>query len=91
MLEGFSLGHYLLLLDYTGRLFREGKAVISAEVGGILERLGSTADRWQACLERLKAGRMLGRFFAATRARLRQAATALGVHHLANLDACPAS
>ena len=31
MLEGFSLGNYLLLVDYTGRLFREGKAVISAE------------------------------------------------------------
>ena len=29
MLEGFSLGSYLLLVDYTGRLLREGKAVIS--------------------------------------------------------------
>ncbi len=28
MLEGFSLGNYLLLVDYTGRLFREGKAVV---------------------------------------------------------------
>ena len=42
MIEGFSLGSYLLLVDYTGRLFREGKATISAEVSGILERLGST-------------------------------------------------
>jgi len=25
-LERFSLGNYLLLVDYTGRLFREGKA-----------------------------------------------------------------
>jgi hypothetical protein len=25
MLEGFSLGSYLLLVDYTGRLFRDGK------------------------------------------------------------------
>ena len=30
MLEGFSLGNDLLLVDYTGRLFREGKTVISA-------------------------------------------------------------
>ena len=45
MLEGFSLGNYLLLVDYTGRLFREGKAVISAELGAILERLGSSAER----------------------------------------------
>ena len=34
MLEGFSLGHYLLLVDYTGRLFREGKVTISAELAG---------------------------------------------------------
>ena len=44
MLEGFSLGSYLLLVDYTGRLFRDGKAVISAELAGILERLGSSAE-----------------------------------------------
>ena len=41
MLEGFSLGSYLLLVDYAGRLFRDGKAVISAELNGILERLMS--------------------------------------------------
>jgi hypothetical protein len=29
MIEGFSLGSYLLLVDYSGRLFREGKALIS--------------------------------------------------------------
>jgi len=90
MLEGFSLGRYLLLVDYTGRLFREGKAAISAELAGIFQRLGTSADRWQARLEKLKAGRLLGRFFAGTRARLREAAVALGVHHLANLDGCAA-
>ena len=41
MLEGFSLGSYLLLVDYTGRLFRDGKAVMFAELMGILERLMS--------------------------------------------------
>jgi hypothetical protein len=45
MLEGISLGSYLLLIDYTGRLFRDGKATISAELSGILERLCSNADR----------------------------------------------
>ncbi len=54
MLEGFSLGSYLLLVDYTGRLFRDGKAVISAELTGILDRLGTTAESWQARLEKLK-------------------------------------
>ena len=88
MLEGFSLGSYLALVDFTGRLFRDGKAVISAEVAGILARLGSSAERWQARLEKLKTGRLLGRFFAASRDRLREVAARLGVHHLANLGGC---
>ena len=67
MLEGFSLGNYLLLVDYTGRLFREGKSVISAEVSGILDRLGSSAEGWWSRLAKLSRGRLLGRFFAASR------------------------
>ena len=90
MLEGFSLGSYLLLVDYTGRLFREGKATISREVAGIIDRLGSNAESWRARLEKLSKGRLLGRFFAASRERLREVATHLGVHHLANLGGCPA-
>lgn len=90
MLQGFSLGNDLLLVDYTGRLFREGKSVISAELTGILNRLGTTAETWQARLEKLKSGRLLGRFFAASRERLREAAAKLRVHHLANLAGCAA-
>jgi hypothetical protein len=90
MLEGFSLGNYLLLVDYTGRLFRDSKAVISAELTGILDRLGSSAESWQARLEKLRDGRLLGRFFAASRRRLREVAAHLNVHHLANLGGCPA-
>ena len=41
--------------DHTGRLFREGKAVISAELGAILERLGSSAENWQARLRKLSS------------------------------------
>ena len=89
-LEGFSLGSYLILVDYTGRLFRDGKATISAELSGILNRLGCSAESWRARLEKLKGGRLLGRFFAASRERLRQVAAHLGVHHLANLGGCPA-
>ena len=90
MIEGFSLGNYVLLLEYTGRLFREGKAVISGELAGVFERLGSNAENWQARLQKLAAGRLLGRFFAASRARLREVAKRLGVHHLANLGGCGA-
>ena len=90
MLAGLSLGSYLLLVDYTGRVFRDGKTVISAELTGILNRLGTTAESWQARLEKRKGGRLLGRFFAASRERLREVAAHLGVHHLANLSGCPA-
>ncbi len=90
MLEGLSLGSYLLLVEYTGRLFRDGKAVISAQLTGIFERLGSTAETWWTRLEKLSKGHLLGRFFAASRARLRDVAARLGVHHLANLAGCPA-
>src|ERR1700688_3959013 len=55
MLEGFSLGSYLILVDYTGRLFRDGKAAISAELSGILNRLGSRDASWQARLEKVES------------------------------------
>jgi hypothetical protein len=90
MLEGLSLGSYLLLVDYTGRLFRDGKTAISAELAGILERLGSNSERWWSRIEKLSKGRLLGRFFAASRERLREVARGLGVHHLANLGGCVA-
>jgi len=38
---------------------------------------------------KLSEGRLLGRFYAANRARLREVAAELGVHHLANLTARP--
>ena len=62
------------------------------EVAEIMERIGSSADDWQAPLEQLKrrGGRLLGRFFAVTRDRLRAVAKQCGVHHLANLGGCPA-
>ena len=50
----------------------------------ILERLGSSPESWQARLEKLRGGRLLGRFFAASRERLREVATRLAVDHLAN-------
>jgi len=67
MLEGFPLCSYLLLVDYTGRLFREGKAAISREVAANFERIGTTAETWEARLEKLSQGRLLDRFFAASR------------------------
>jgi hypothetical protein len=74
MIEGFSLGNYLVLVDYTRRLFREGKAAISREVAGIFERIGTDAETWQARLEKLREDCLLGRFLAASRQRLREVA-----------------
>jgi hypothetical protein len=91
MVEGFSLGNYLLLVDFTARLYREGKATLSRSVAEILDRLGSSVEHWQAWLERLRQGRFLGRFFATSRQRLRAVADRLGLKRVANLGACPAS
>ena len=77
------------LVDYTGRLFREGKASISAELAEIFERLGRNAQSWQLQIEKLRGDRLLGRFFAASRAKLREIAGRLGVHHLVNLRGWP--
>jgi hypothetical protein len=52
--RGLSLPKYLLLLDYTARVFREGKANFNAAVAPIFERLGTTAELWQQRLTHLK-------------------------------------
>ena len=89
MIEGFALGSYLLLVDYTSRLYREGKATLTREMAEILDRLHTGAEQWQARLDRLRTGRPLGRFFAATRARLREIGTRLNLKHVPNLGGCP--
>jgi hypothetical protein len=89
MMQGFPLGSYIKLVDYTGRLFRNGKASISADLAGIFERLGCSAENWHNRMQRLNGDRLLGRFFAATRAKLREIVERLGVRHLVNLAGCP--
>ena len=88
MLAGFTLGNYLMLVEYTGRLIRDGKASISAELSDVFARLGSSSEAWQTRLMKLAGGRLLGRFLAAHRQRLRELAQHMGVHHLANLGGC---
>jgi len=62
-----------------------GLLLNTAELSGILDRLGSDVERWQTRLEKLRGGRPLGRFFAASQERLREVATHLGVHHVGDL------
>jgi hypothetical protein len=91
MIEGLSLGQYLLVVDETARLFREGKAVVSRAAAEILDRLGGGAASWQARLKALSEGRLLGRFFASSRQRLREIGARVGLRRVANLGGCPAS
>ena len=85
MRNGFTLGQYLMLVEYTGRMLREGKAAISSELADIFSRLGCTPETWGVRMSKLTGGRMLGRFLAASRERLRQLASKLNVRHLANV------
>ncbi len=89
-METFTIGNYLAIVEYTGRLYRDGKARISVEVAGILERLGCSQERWQTRLRLLSSGRNQGRFLASSKERLQQAAQKLGFHRLVNLNGCPA-
>ena len=84
---GFSVMDQMV--DYTGRLFRHGKATISAELTGIFERLGCSAQNWRNRIEKLRDERLLGRFFATTRAKLREIAERLGLQRVLNLAGCP--
>jgi hypothetical protein len=90
MVEGFPLGTYGLLVDYTGQLFREGKAATSRELAAIFDRLGTTAESWWVRLATLGQARFFGRVFAATRDRLLEVANRLGLRRLASLGRCPA-
>jgi hypothetical protein len=89
MVEGFPLGSYALLVDYTGQIFREGKVAISRELVAIFERMATTSESWWARLANLSQGRFFGWVFAATCDRLREFANRLGVRRLANLGRCP--
>jgi REP element-mobilizing transposase RayT len=91
MLDGFSLGSYLLLVDYTSRLYRQGKARVGPEVASILHRLGTNPDVWTQRVGQLfSKPRLLGSYFATDRERLRDLARQRGVHHLDNLTSSAA-
>jgi hypothetical protein len=89
MLPGLSLPKYLLLVDETARMYRDGKARLDAAVAPILERLGTTVELWQQNLMQLKATfacrKLTGRVLATSREVLSQAAQQFRLHHLVNL------
>ena len=89
MLAGFTLTKYLLLVDHTARLFREGKASLDADVAPIFDRLGMAVETWQNSLMQLKTkfvdGKIIGRYLATSSEMLSAVAQKLGLHHLVNL------
>ena len=86
MLPGFSLGSYLLLVDYTSHLCRNGKARLTHHVASIFERLGTSAEVWSARIQQLQSKtRLLGSFFTTDHQRLRQIAQQQDRHHLDNI------
>ena len=88
MLEGFSLGSYLLLVDYTGRLCRQGKARLSREMASVLERLETGAEVWGQRMRKLFGkARLLGSYFSTDCQRLRDVACRRGLHRLDNVVA----
>ena len=75
IVEGFTSGQYLLLVDYTSRVVRKGKAVVSSELAGIFERLQSSAEIWSQRINRLHGKTWVGRFLSASCDRLRELAS----------------
>jgi hypothetical protein len=60
-------------------------------VAEIFERLSTSAETWQMRLHKLRTGRLLGRFFAASRECLREVSARLGLRRVPNLGGCPVS
>jgi hypothetical protein len=79
MLASFSLGSYLLLVDYTGRLYRNGKARMNLAVREVFDRLDSSQEYWGDLVRRMLQSRDLrGSFFASTADSIRQVAERRG-------------
>jgi len=50
-----------MLVEYTGRMLRDGKAAIAADVADVFARLGCTPETWGVRMSKLAGGRLLGR------------------------------
>jgi hypothetical protein len=79
MLASFSLGSYLLLVDYTGRLYRNGKARMNSAVREVFDRLDTSQEYWEDMVGRmLKSRDLRGSFFASSSDSIRQVAAGRG-------------
>ena len=62
---------------------------MSATLAGIFDRLGSRPETWQTQMEKMRAGRLFGRFFAASQEKLQEVAERLNLAQVRNLAGCP--
>jgi hypothetical protein len=63
--------------------------MISASCMPDRSQIPVSAQRWQHGMEKLRGDRLVGRFFAASRAKPREIADRIGVRHPVNLTGCP--
>jgi hypothetical protein len=79
MLASFSLGSYLLLVDYACRLYRDGKASMNSAEKEVFDRLDTSQEFWGETVRRmLKSRDLRGSFFASTADAIRQVAAGRG-------------
>ena len=70
MLEKFTLGNYLLLIDYTSRMFREGKARVKDGIPPIFDRLETNLELWAGKVQSmLSLKKLRGHRFASAELR----------------------
>lgn len=87
VLEGFTLAHYLTLVDTASRVKRDGKQHQDVSAAGILERLGIDEQNWTVAVNHLLTeNRHYGLAYSFSRDRLRAAATQFGRNRMANLN-----
>ena len=90
LLDSFALGSYLGVLDYTSRLFRNGKARLNEQVQSVFDRLGTSPEIWGDRIKKMLSSKSLhGRHFTTRREKLRELAERRGNHHLGNLSPQP--
>jgi REP element-mobilizing transposase RayT len=95
LLPTFSLGSYLQLVEYTGRLYREGKAQLNEGLQEVFDRLSSTAETWQARMKRfMGSAKLRGSFFSTKIQAFRQQIQPTGKRranlHLYSVNPLPA-
>ncbi len=88
--EGFTIVHYLRLIDATSRRFRVGKQSADESLPPLLDRLQTGPQHWLTMMDCLSSRRETwGVAFSSSKVRLQEAAAARGCHHVANCNGCP--